>query len=101
MVFGLGMLVSVFCLDYFYYFKMLLGAVNRGYEIDEAFKNNKIDGYKVFGMTTMIRDSVGDPVGKTKRSAILVWTFYGIILALGIAFIIIILLGYAPTLSTT
>jgi hypothetical protein len=100
MLFGLGMLVSVSCLDYFYYFKMLLGAVKRGYQIDEAFKN-KIDGYKVFGMTTMIRDSVGDPVGKTRRSAMLIWAFYGIMLALGVAFIICILLGYAPTLSTT
>jgi hypothetical protein len=28
--FGLGMLVGVFSLDYFYYYKMLLGAVKRG-----------------------------------------------------------------------
>jgi len=29
-LFGLGMLVGVFGLDYFYYYKMLLGAVRRG-----------------------------------------------------------------------
>jgi hypothetical protein len=91
-VFGLGMLSGVFCLDYFYYYKMLLGAVKRGYEIDEAFKNKKVDGYKVFGMTTMIRDSIGKP----SWSKYLIWVFYGLVFALGILFIIGIILGYTP-----
>jgi uncharacterized membrane protein YwzB len=95
--FGLGMLIGVFCLDYFYYYKMLLGAVKRGYEIDEAFKNRSIDGYKVFGMTTMIRDSVGKP----ERSKYFVWLFYGLVFLLGILFIIGILLGYAPITTKT
>lgn len=92
-VFGLGMLVGVFCLDYFYYYKMLLGAVKRGYEIDEAFKEKLVDGYKIFGMSTMIRDSIGRP----SRSKYFVWIFYGLVFVLGALFIVGILLGYAPT----
>lgn len=100
MVFGIGMLVSMLCLDYFYYYKMLRGAVNRGYEIDNAF-TEKIDGYKVFGMTTLIHNSVGDSFGgKVQRSAALVWTFYGVILCLGVLFIVVILFGYVPPVST-
>jgi hypothetical protein len=125
---GLGMLAGVFCLDYYYYFRMLLGAVGRGYEIDEAYKD-KIPGYKVFGMTSMIRDSVGDNDEKNKkngrsrrhlhifgktltirdsvsskdeknkrsiRSRWLIRIFYGTIVALGILFMLSILLGYSP-----
>jgi hypothetical protein len=96
-VFGLGMLVGVFCLDYFYYYKMLLGAVKRGYEIDDAFKNKPVDGYKVFGMSTMIRDSIGEP----SRSKYFVWLFYGLVFVLGTLFIMGILLGYAPIPNKT
>jgi uncharacterized membrane protein YwzB len=93
--FGLGMLLGVFCLDYFYYYKMLLGAVERGYEIDKAFKDKSIDGYKIFGMSTMIRDSIGKP----KRSKYFVWLFYGLVFLLGALFIVGVLLGYAPTFN--
>ena len=96
MVFGLGMLAGVFSLDYFYYYKMLLGAVKRGYEIDEAYKNKRVDNCKIFGMTTMIRDAIGKP-GKSKY---VIWLFYGLVFALGIAFIVGILLGYAPTFNS-
>lgn len=94
-LFGLGMLLGVFGLDYFYYYKMLLGAVKRGYEIDEAYKNRQVDGCKIFGMTTMIRDEIGKP-GKSK---FFVWLFYGLIFALGVVFIACILLGYTPTFN--
>jgi hypothetical protein len=93
--FGLGMLVGVFGLDYFYYYKMLLGAVRRGYEIDQAYKDRRVDGGKIFGMTTMIRDEIGKP-GKSKH---LVWLFYGLVFALGIIFIVGILFGYVPTVG--
>jgi hypothetical protein len=95
--FGLGMLASVFCLDYFYYYKMLLGAVKRGYEIDEAFKDKLVDGYKIFGMSTEIRDAIGKP----QRSKYLVWIFYGLVFVLGFLFIIGILFGYKPISSNT
>jgi len=90
--FGLGMLVGVFGLDYLYYYKMLLGAVKRGYEIDETYKNRRVDDCKIFGMTTMIRDEIGKP----ERSKYFIWLFYGLIFVLGVGFIVGILLGYAP-----
>ncbi len=96
-VFGLGMLFGVFCLDYFYYYKMLLGAVERGYEIDKTFKDKLVDGYKLFGMSTMISKAIGKP----KRSKYFVWLFYGMVFVLGILFIIGILLGYAPIVTKT
>lgn len=94
--FGLGMLIGVFGLDYFYYYKMLIGAVKRGYEIDETYKNRRVDDSKIFGMTTMIRDEIGKP-GKSK---LFVWLFYGLVFVLGIIFIVGVLLGYAPTFNS-
>lgn len=94
-LFGLGMLVGVFGLDYFYYYKMLLGAVKRGYEIDETYKNRRVDDCKIFGMTTMIRDEIGKP----RKSKFFVCFFYGLIFVLGVIFIAGILLGYAPTFN--
>jgi uncharacterized membrane protein YwzB len=94
--FGLGMLVGVFVLDYFYYYKMLLGAVERGYQIDRAYKDKLIDGAKMFGLSTEIRKAIGKP----HLSKFYVWTFYGLVFALGIIFVIGILFGYAPTLNS-
>jgi len=90
--FGLGMLVGVFCLDYFYYYKMLLGAVQRGYDIDQAYKDRLVDGCKIFGMSTKIRDSLGKP-GKSKY---FIWIFYGLVFFLGTLFIFGVIWGYAP-----
>ena len=94
--FGLAMLLGVFGLDYFYYYKMLLGAVKRGYEIDEAYKNRQVDDTRIFGMTTMIRDEIGKP-GKSK---VFIWLFYGLVFVLGIIFILGVLLGYAPAFDS-
>lgn len=94
-LFGLGMLVGVFFLDYFYYYKMLLGAVKRGEEIDEAYKDRQVDNTKIFGMTTMI----GKAIGKRGKAKYYVWLFYGLVIALGIIFIIGVLLGYRPTFN--
>lgn len=94
--FGLGMLVGVFCLDYFYYYKMLLGAVQRADEIDQAYKDRLVDGCKIFGMSTMIRNSIGKP-GKSKY---FIWVFYGLVFLLGTLFIFGVLLGYAPALTS-
>lgn len=93
---GLGMLGGVFVLDYFYYYKMLLGAVERGYQIDRAYEDRLIDGAKMFGLSTEIRNAIGRP----HLSKVLVWIFYGLVFALGIIFIASILLGYAPTFNS-
>ena len=93
---GLVMLSGIFVLDYFYYFKMLLGAVERGYQIDRAYKDKLIDGAKMFGLSTEIRKAVGRP----DRSKVYICIFYGLVFALGIVFIVGILLGYAPTFNS-
>jgi hypothetical protein len=90
------MLSGVFALDYFYYYKMLLGAVERGYQIDRAYKDKLIDGAKMFGMSTEIRNAIGRP----NLSKVLVWIFYGLVFALGVVFIIGILLGYPPAFNS-
>lgn len=92
---GLIMLLGIFVLDYFYYYKMLLGAVERGYQIDRAYKDRTVDGAKMFGLSTEISKAIGRP----HLSKILVLIFYGFVFALGIVFIVGILVGYPPTLN--
>jgi len=89
---GIGVLVGVFAVDYFYYYKMLIGAVKRSYEIDEAFREKKVAGVRIFGMSTMIRDSIGKP----GRSKFYVAMFYTVPLIVGIIFLLVVLLGYSP-----
>lgn len=89
---GVAMLCSVFILDYCYYNKMLIGAVKRSYEIDSYGKNG-LNGNKIFGMSSMIRDEIGKP-GKSKYY---IFWFYGIIFIMGIVFIGAILFGFAPS----
>ncbi|KPV63226.1 MAG: hypothetical protein AOA66_0948 [Candidatus Bathyarchaeota archaeon BA2] len=90
--FGLGMLTGVFILDYFYYYKMLLGAVRRGYQIDEAYKHKAVNGTKMFGMTALISKAIGKP----GRSKFYVWAFYGIVFVLGCFLLIAVFMGYVP-----
>lgn len=90
--FGLGMLLGIFVLDYCYYYRMLLGAVERGYEIDKAYKDRKINGINIYGMTTLIRDKIGPP----GRSKCYIHIFYGIIFILGIIFLYAVFKGYIP-----
>ena len=88
--------MEYFILDYFYYYKMLLGAVKRGYQIDEAYKNKEVHGVKLFGMTTEIRDAIGKP----HWSKYYVWAFYGLIMLFGVIFIACIIFGYPPASNT-
>jgi len=90
--FGLVMMFSIFIIDYFYYFKMLLGAVERGMEIDKAYEDRMINGVKMYGMTTKI----GEKVGRPGASKFFIFAFYGITFLVGITFLIVILIGYIP-----
>lgn len=65
-IFILGeiLLISLFVVDYFYYYQLLLAAVEHVLKIDEEFKNLKIMGnFQLFGMTNDISKKV------TKRRA--------------------------------
>lgn len=94
---GLVLLSSIFVLDYFYYYKMLLGAVERGYQIDKTYNEKPLNELKMFGMSTEISKAIGKP----HDSKYYVWAFYCFVLAFGIVFIIGILLGYVPPPKTT
>jgi len=90
--FGLAMLIGIFVLDYFYYYKMLLGAVKRSYQIDDYYKNKEIYRNKIFGMSFLIRDYIGKP-GKSK---FYIFLFYGLIFILGVVFLFSVFYGYIP-----
>lgn len=96
MVVGLAMLISVFFIDFFYYNKMLRGAVEKSYEIDDAFKNTKIQGTTLFGMSTLIKDSIGKE-GTSKKWIIL---FYLIPIIIGTTFMLLVLCGFKPITAT-
>lgn len=72
--FALGeiLLISLFVVDVFYYYPLLLAAVEHVSKIDEEFKNLKIMGdLQLFGMTKCISTKV------TKRKAtFFLWFFY-------------------------
>jgi hypothetical protein len=83
--FGLLLLTSIFILDYFYYFRLLLGAVDRGMEIDKAYEKREIDGIRQFGLTSMIskRVSIG-------WATFYIFIFYGIPFGVGLIFLFIV-----------
>lgn len=88
---GISILVAVFLVDYKYYYKMLLGAVEQGYEFDEEFqKLENIFGRRYFGMSTKIENEIG----KTIVSKHYVNLFYMIPLSVGVIFFFAVLIGY-------
>ena len=91
--FGLVLWLTIFIIDYWYYYKLLLGSVRRGYEIDAAFWNSNILGtMRLFGSAMLISAAIG-PRGFSE------WPlrfFYGIIYFAGLAFLIAILIVIDP-----
>jgi len=89
---GLVLWIVIFIMDYCYYYKMLLGAVERGQEFDRAFEKAEFYGqFHLFGMTTLISTAVRRPTARR-----LVCLFYGVIFALGALFLAIVLISYRP-----
>lgn len=88
---GIFILVAVFVVDYGYYYKMLIGAVTRGYQFDKEFQELQAKfGRRYFGMSSTIRDSIG----KTGRSKYFVMSFYLIPIGGGFVFLLLVLIGY-------
>jgi len=95
-LFGLALWVGIFIIDYMYYYKMLLGAVQRGYEFDKAFSNTKL--YKdlcLFGLSTKIRDAIGKP----GASKCYIFIFYGVVLVIAVAYLLLVILSMSPSSS--
>jgi hypothetical protein len=89
--FGLCLLLAIFFMDIFYYYRLLLGAVERGIQIDNAFQGRKIGGTALFGMTTLISKKVSEC-----RSTFLVVIFYAIPFVIGILALIYLIFSYCP-----
>ncbi len=80
LIVGVIFLIGQFIIDYCYYFKLLLGAVNFTEDMDKKYPGRQ------FGLTTRISKSV--PVWKAK---IFLVTFYLIPIVLGIILILFIM----------
>jgi len=90
-VFGLLLLASIFVLDFFYYYRMLIGAVRRGEEIDDAYSDRVVDGSKLFGMTRLISKEVS-----RCRAILCLIGFYLCPSVAGVASLLYLLLWYSP-----
>jgi hypothetical protein len=93
-LFGISLLVGIFCMDYIYYYRLLLGAVERGEEIDKAYEGFTVGTTRLFGMTTMISKKVS----KRRATACLI-IFYGIPLIVGILSLIYLTCFYCVEVS--
>jgi len=79
LLFGLFLLLAIFVLDYFYYYQLLIGSVERGRQIDEAFRMVPIAGSRLFGLTSEIANRVS-----LSRARTCLWWFYGLPAFVGI-----------------
>lgn len=93
-LFGLGLLLSMLFLDYFYYFRLLLGAVDRGEGIEKILQERSSN--QLGGLTLAISKTVDRQ--RAQRS--LFW-FYVIPLILGSVFLVFVLIGYPSTGTDT
>jgi hypothetical protein len=89
-LFGLGLLLSMFFLDYRYYFQLLLGSVARGEAIEKMLQEQSSN--QVAGLTLAISKAVDQK--RARRS--LCW-FYAIPFLLGALFLVFVLVGYPST----
>jgi ABC-type amino acid transport system permease subunit len=90
-LFGLLLLISIFIIDYHYYYRLLIGAVERGEEIDKAYRDRIIDGTKLFGLTSSISNRVS-----RNRARICLFFFYGTPLLVGMVSLVYLLRFYRP-----
>ncbi len=86
-LFGLGLLLSMYFLDYYYYFRLLLGAVDRGEAIERLLRTRSSN--QLGGLTISISQAV-----KRKTAERTLFWFYLIPLILGLLFLLGVFLGY-------
>ena len=90
-LFGIVLSLGICILDYFYYYKMLIGAVQRSYDIKEKFEENKNNPLELFKLPIEVRDAIGKE-GKSKNFVLI---FYGLIIAIGVVFILFTIFFYS------
>ena len=87
--FGLLLLLSIAMLDYLYYYRLLMGAVERGEQIDDAFRGRTVAGISFLGMTTLISRKV-----TRCRAVVSLLIFYGFPFIAGLVSLIYLLRFY-------
>ena len=85
------LLISIFVIDFSYFYKMLIASVERGEQIDRAYENRRIDGTRPFGMTTIISKKVS-----RTRSILCLIIFYGCPFLIGVACLVYLVWFYCP-----
>lgn len=78
---GIGFLCTQFIIDYFYYFKLLLGAVEFTTKLDRKYEEEGM-----FGLTTCINKSISQ-----KKAGQILFAYYLIPIILGIVLIFLII----------
>ena len=90
-LFGLVLLVSIFSIDFLYYYRMLIGSVEHAEMMDKAFTNRLVAGARIFGMTTTISGKVG-----RLRSFLCLLIFYGGPFLIGVGCLVYLICFYRP-----
>jgi hypothetical protein len=90
-IFGLSLLMAIYILDRKYYFRLLLGSVKRGLEIDTAYRQEQVAGTRLFGMTTLITSEVSQEQAEHYLNG-----FYLIPMVLGVLFLVYMSCFYSP-----
>jgi hypothetical protein len=89
LLFGLLLLLSIFALDYLYYFRMLVASVEQGERLDGQIRARTLSGLHLFGLTTLISERVTR--GRARISLIL---FYGLPFLAGLGALWYVLFQY-------
>lgn len=89
--FGLFLLLAIFVIDVFYYYYLLLGSVDHGMKMDEAYGDRLLAGVPLFGLTTAISNKVS-----RCRAGFCVGVFYFIPFSVGIISLYYISKYYCP-----
>jgi ABC-type Na+ efflux pump permease subunit len=80
-VFGLSLLGTLFVLDYFYFYRMLLAVVRHAEDLEIA--SHHADAPITFGLTSCISNSIS-----RKRASAVLLLFYAIPLVSGLLFLL-------------
>jgi hypothetical protein len=92
---GLLLLISVFIIDRFYYYELLIGSVERAEELENLLTPIEIKGKKeVAGITQYLTKKVG-----RGRANIIILVFYGLAFAFGLVFLLYIWNAYQPIIK--
>jgi hypothetical protein len=85
--FGLILWIAVFLIDYGYYYRMLVGAVRRGWAIDDAFGGIDLITEPKIGLFGAAR-KISSEIGPRGASEVFVIGFYGIVYLAGWSYLL-------------